>query len=568
MGLLKTTLKTIQDVLEFTGEKVEDLVGDLPSLRGAPSTPNIAGRKTYIGQRSDIIESANKVNPNTLSPDEYLWVDPDLSAKYAREFDLMKHDPNNPRVKKAFAQMIEEVDAQYKQMLDDGVQPFFIRGDDPYKSSPYLALKDLHENRRLGVFPTKDGFGSDAVFDPSDNPLLGVSSHTLDGEPMLYNDLFRAVHDYYGHGKHGFGFRASGEDNAFRAHSGMFSPNAARAAATETRGQNSWLNYGPHGEQNRVAGIEDTIFADQKTGLLPNWVAMSRTPLADARRARAFQESDGILKRLEGAVDDDGLVTLNHLSNTPIERFDPNFYGKGLSGRSMAERNMAYNPDWTNRTFYGLDTAENPYKKELGLGGVQGEAKIPFEQLYDMKSDPDNFIPNLKGRNNQEKFVEFSNKVDEAGYSGFVQEMPAGKIAQVFDSLDNKKFTRPMGIATPAGMAVAGGGAITASAFHKQFAADTEAKGFMAEMDHVNRMKEALSAGDKVAFSNSIEGAANEGMAKAYSVLSQFNRRAANRPALKLLVERTGLENWLRKAAYGEEITPLEHIEAGLDVQP
>ena len=51
----------------------------------------------------------------------------------------------------------------------------------------------------------------------------------------------------------------------------MFSNEAIPALTSETRGQNSWLNYGPHGERNRTALGKDTIFADQKTGLLPSW---------------------------------------------------------------------------------------------------------------------------------------------------------------------------------------------------------------------------------------------------------------------------------------------------------
>ena len=66
---------------------------------------------------------------------------------------------------------------------------------------------------------------------------------------MLNNDLFRVVHDYFGHLKHGYGFRAAGEDNAWRAHAAMYSPEARPAMTSETRGQNSWVNYGPHGEE-------------------------------------------------------------------------------------------------------------------------------------------------------------------------------------------------------------------------------------------------------------------------------------------------------------------------------
>jgi hypothetical protein len=40
----------------------------------------------------------------------------------------------------------------------------------------------------------------------------------------------------------------------------------------ETRGQNSWVNFGPHGEANQIANQAETIYADQKAGILPEWV--------------------------------------------------------------------------------------------------------------------------------------------------------------------------------------------------------------------------------------------------------------------------------------------------------
>lgn len=58
------------------------------------------------------------------------------------------------------------------------------------------------------------------------------------------NDMFRAVHDFFGHAATGRGFDPHGEEAAFRSHYTMFSPMARPAMATETRGQNSVLNYG------------------------------------------------------------------------------------------------------------------------------------------------------------------------------------------------------------------------------------------------------------------------------------------------------------------------------------
>jgi hypothetical protein len=153
----------------------------------------------------------------------------------------------------------------------------------------------------MAVFPTEAGFGT-SDFDPEDNPLLADTGlkwayGSLDGEKrrVLANDLFRAVHDAFGHGLEGAGFRADGEENAWRAHARLFTGPAVAAITSETRGQNSWLNFNQRlfrevvgderardlhpdswqtiktGEHNRTAGLEDTIFADQKTGLTPEW---------------------------------------------------------------------------------------------------------------------------------------------------------------------------------------------------------------------------------------------------------------------------------------------------------
>jgi|GEM_PF-2016474 len=121
-------------------------------------------------------------------------------------------------------------------------------------------------------FITATGDRADAIA----NPLLrdtGLDWPDQNGEmrPVLANDLFRAVHDAFGHGLEGAGFRARGEENAWQAHVRLFTGPAVGAITSETRGQNSWLNYGPYGEKNRNAAVEDTVFAEQKTGLMPEW---------------------------------------------------------------------------------------------------------------------------------------------------------------------------------------------------------------------------------------------------------------------------------------------------------
>jgi len=210
-------------------------------------------------------------------PKTYVPVDPARATRIADAFEQMPHAPDDPKVQAAYKAMIDETVAQMDTVLKAGLKIEFIKPDqaDPYEASPRLAHKDVTENNHLWVFPTDTGFGSGAAVTAeylAANPLLASTKFNIDGKQLLANDVFRIVHDYFGHFKDGNGFRADGEEHAWRSHAAMYSPEARKAMTTETRGQNSWLNYGPKGAANRTAKTADTVFADQKTGLLPDWV--------------------------------------------------------------------------------------------------------------------------------------------------------------------------------------------------------------------------------------------------------------------------------------------------------
>lgn len=209
---------------------------------------------------------------NYNPPEAYVPVDVERARRIAAEYDKMPHAPNDPAVRAAYNKLAEETMAQYDAARRAGVKfDFMPEGKDVY-GNPRNALKDIYQNNRMFVFPTESGFGTLGA-DVTGNPLLQKTGETWGGKPVLVNDAFRAVHDYFGHAKNGVGFRAGGEENAWQAHASMFSPEARRALTSETRGQNSWLNYGPYGDRNRTADTANTIFADQKTGLLPEWVS-------------------------------------------------------------------------------------------------------------------------------------------------------------------------------------------------------------------------------------------------------------------------------------------------------
>lgn len=253
-------------------------LGKLAPLEGAPNVEGASGPDLNLIPVAEQYARENGIDLRRQS--EFVEVDPDRAARIAAAYDAMPHAPDDPKVKAAYQELIRQTVDQYRALEAAGFKFWLFDGaTDPYGGNPWNAMRDLRKNKTMGVYATADGFGSGATeLDVSQNPLLvdtGIRwpAGTPDGplQPVLANDLFRAVHDAFGHGIEGAGFRARGEENAWQAHSRLFYGDALGAITSETRGQNSWLNYGPYGEKNRTARVEDTVFADQKTGLMPEW---------------------------------------------------------------------------------------------------------------------------------------------------------------------------------------------------------------------------------------------------------------------------------------------------------
>lgn len=209
-------------------------------------------------------------------PTKYQPIDPEHSKAIAQAYEDMPHTPDDPATKASYEALIDETAKQYEAIKRTGLkmEPIPAGAEDPYAANPRLAAHDVAENNHLWYFPTEGGFGT--VNKITDNPMLRKTGEMHGDHELLANDMFRIVHDYFGHLKEGHGFRAAGEDNAWRTHSAMYSDIARPAMTTETRGQNSWVNYGPHGEKNRKANAADTTYADQKVGLMPEWTMRDR----------------------------------------------------------------------------------------------------------------------------------------------------------------------------------------------------------------------------------------------------------------------------------------------------
>ena len=246
-------------------------------LHGLPGPTHVPGTgPLHFHSHGDIQRIADEYNQAhglPPHPKDYVEANPENGARVAQAYEQMQHNPNDPQVRAAYEALKNEVGAQYQHAVNNGYQfEFYPQDRDPYPNSPREALLDLHHNKHMYVYPTAAGYGNDDSA-PQDHPLLGDSGERWNGQPVTYNDMFRAIHDFYGHAKEGLGFRANGEENAYRQHAAMFTPPAQQALAAETRGQNSWVNYGPYGAQNQTAGQGDTVYAQQKAGILPSWAS-------------------------------------------------------------------------------------------------------------------------------------------------------------------------------------------------------------------------------------------------------------------------------------------------------
>jgi hypothetical protein len=447
-GAAKQFLAGLDEMIEEAkpGQPVGK-IGDLPPVEGQPQTANIPNvGKTELGGNAGLKRVAEEYAADKgidyKPPQKYVEADPDLGERTASAFESGRHAPTNPEVKRAYQALADETVSMYESLLDAGYNPYWIGKQDPYQQSPYLSLMDLSQNKALGIYPTREGFGTDAGFDPGGNPLLEPSGHYIDGEPALVNDLFRFVHDAFGHGIKGVGFRAGGERNAFLEHFAMFGEDARRAAASETHGQNSWLNFGPNGITNRNAKVEDTVFADQKSILLPNSLAMEGTEIQNARLdtlRKIIQDDD---RGLQGALTPDGQFQLIHYSKQPLETVDPKYQFKGLRGKTREEVNRLSDRRAPKRQSFGFENVARPYQREQGLGDVKNRITFPAAQMYDAVNDPDGLKdrPGVKGAPSfQEYTTLLEREIHRAGYSGYFVDHPQLRmVAQIFEPVETE----------------------------------------------------------------------------------------------------------------------------------
>jgi hypothetical protein len=183
--------------------------------------------------------------------------------------DFMKSPDYDKEAEPNFNKMVEETKRQYDYMTKPtskgglGIS-MEVTKEDPYTKpsadgmrripDPEGMMRDVRENSRIKVFSTAT---------TGEHPFFTNDE----------NDMFRGVHDFFGHAATGRGFDESGEDAAYLSHASMFSPTARLAMATETRGQNMTNNSGivPKNEDGSPGYAPNKIAIVPSTQLVLPW---------------------------------------------------------------------------------------------------------------------------------------------------------------------------------------------------------------------------------------------------------------------------------------------------------
>jgi hypothetical protein len=302
------------------------------------------------------------------SSEPVLKLFPKVSKAIANLYDKIMPAQNEQKVKDAYDAMVRETLDQFKFIVSKGLKVERYAGEgEPYANSKEM-LKDLKENKTLKFLPNEVAFGQGPATS-KDNIALQPSGVKLDdGYELTNSEVFRIVHDYFGHGILGNQFGPIGEENATLQHVDLYSDAAAPAVIFQTRGQNSWVNFsGANAEaielRKRARSLEkegkteeaakllaeaDKMFkfAEPKIAIFPNEFNFKRH-----ETARRISEKDDVDSRADKRADE--------LSST-LETYSTRSRGtRGVNKRDVRRTESVRGNDVNVVAEYTLDDKVN-----------------------------------------------------------------------------------------------------------------------------------------------------------------------------------------------------------------
>ena len=416
---------------------------------GVPDIPeSTLAKQSAIGRTQQLAVDASP-EYKTAVFDAYAKQMPDvLEQAGAKNYDDL--------MEKAYRQMAKETDDQFKVLPYNF--SYHRAGEGNYNGAMDMA-SDVHGNKHLYVYQGGDKHD----FLNRVDPASGLNE----------NEKFRAVHDLLGHAIYGNQFGPKGEEMAWAIHSQMYSPLARLAMTSETRGQNSMVNYSPLNAELKaqLAKYDDMAVEARRKGdkaLLNKISAAKRQAYSGFEFAPnkavllppeflSTQYAGGMPAYLEAAnrpvKGTETQSVLTHFSNDPnLRATDPSKYGTGIKG-AEAERLRDYPGAVRDRSyFYMGEPGTVAPEPGLGVNRYRGEAS----SLYDITQDPLNF-QKLARESNRTPFTAKYNQgithplqdandierlVKEYGYQGMANPKASKPMAIMFKETPVRRQAR------------------------------------------------------------------------------------------------------------------------------
>ena len=212
---------------------------------------NITTPKVVNSELEDI--KNEYINNNKVTPNKFkiTKINDSLFKEISNYHSNVRDDRENNIMKESYRAFLNETKKQYELLVSKGydIRPWLKEGE-PYGVESENVRKDIKNNKRLFYLRSRSATGENNENESSENYMpFEDTGIRIDGDIVLFNDLFRAVHDIFGHGMVNNSFSAQGELNAYKTHAPMYSEKAQKALFLETVVYNAYYkenkSYGP-----------------------------------------------------------------------------------------------------------------------------------------------------------------------------------------------------------------------------------------------------------------------------------------------------------------------------------
>ena len=417
-----------------------------------------------------------EIEPSSLRKQSPVGLAYDLAANRApgydkAVFDAYKADPEyGPLIERLGLSNYDDlVKAAYQQLEKETVEQFnalpirmsYHRGGEGNYLDSKEMLKDVHLHNHLFVYQGGDRH----EFLNRVDPATGLNS----------NEMFRAVHDYFGHAIKGNTFGPVGEEVAWASHAQMYSPLARIAMTAETRGQNSFVNYTPINAElvAQMENVRRAMVDSQRSGntakveeykqllrdLGGQWQYAQQASVALPPEMTRLDYSGQMPEYLRSIQQRAGeSLPVEHYSRSgSMTETDPSKYGSGAKG--MERERLAAPGAKRERTFF-YEAGGKP--EEVVVSQAPYKYKGIAEGLYDFDKDPQGLRKLARVKNTSPATAKYNagvldeegmandmeRMIYERGFKGYVTGKQGSRVVVSFDPVSVEKVAPNRGNAT------------------------------------------------------------------------------------------------------------------------